>query len=235
MLDARENLFLRSLSPYSRTLLINACTEVSLPSRTLLYEPDKLSPAAFFLTSGLASVMVKMPQHTAIEVEVVGREGVVAGVQAFGAALPTTTCTMQVDGAGFRMNMRQFQQVVFHAPEIRARLLELVQVQVFVNHATAACHAIHEAEANLVTWLLTVQDRTGQDTLLVTQELLAELLGTRRTTVTMVAGNMQRAGLIEFRRGKITILDRAELEKRACACYLTTRTLINGLYSQSFT
>ena len=97
----------------------------------------------------------------------------------------------------------------------------------------AACNKLHDSEARLSRWLLMVQDRLQEDLLPLTQEFLAEMLGARRTTVAISAGALQRAGLIEYRRGKVKILSRENLESAACDCYKISRRLYNALYSTS--
>jgi len=94
----------------------------------------------------------------------------------------------------------------------------------------AACNKLHEAEARLGRWLLMSRDRANTDTMTMTQEFLADMLGTRRTTVTLVAGSLQRQGLIEYKRGKVTIVSREALEKVACDCYRVTKEALDKLY-----
>jgi DNA-binding MarR family transcriptional regulator len=105
-----------------------------------------------------------------------------------------------------------------------------VQEQALTIGQIAACNRLHEAEERLARWLLMARDRTQSDVLNITQEFLAEMLGARRTTVTMVAGALQRSGFIEYRRGHVRILDRINLEAASCDCYKVIKRLYHGLY-----
>ena len=117
--------------------------------------------------------------------------------------------------------------------EIRDRTLEFVQEQAVSLSQLAGCNRLHESEERLSRWLLMAQDRTGTDVLDFTQEFLGMMLGSRRTTVTLIAGVLQRSGLIEYRRGRVTILDREGLEATACDCYKITKELYRGLYTRA--
>jgi CRP-like cAMP-binding protein len=108
--------------------------------------------------------------------------------------------------------------------------LEFVQEQTLSVSQIAGCNRLHEAEARLARWLLMAQDRTRSDVLNFTQEFLAMMLGAQRTTVTLVAGDLQRSGLIEYRRGRVKILNRKSLEEAACDCYKVIKNLYNNLY-----
>jgi CRP-like cAMP-binding protein len=126
-------------------------------------------------------------------------------------------------------DLRRFFQ---SSPEIRQRLLEFVQAEALSLGQLAACQRLHEAEQRLARWLLMAHDRVQSDTLNFTQEFLGMMLGSRRTTVTAVAGALQERGLIEYRRGSVQILDRDKLEGTACQCYQVTKTLYRNLYKR---
>ncbi len=229
MADQTGNLFLDALSPELRRLLVNGSVAVTLPIRTPLSDSNKRSRYGYFLTSGIASTVVVTPDGEAAEVGVQGREGVVGSLQLLGQALYPTECMMQLDGWGFRIEMDVLQRTFDSSTEIRTQMLALVQVNALTTSQMAGCHALHESTARLSRWLLMVQDRTGLSVLNFTQEFLAQMLGARRTTVTMIAGAMQQSGLIEYRRGRITILDREQLREAACNCYSVSKTLLDGL------
>jgi CRP-like cAMP-binding protein len=114
--------------------------------------------------------------------------------------------------------------------ELRRRMLEFVQQQTVTLEQIAACNKLHEAEARLARWLLMCRDRADGDTLGMTQEFIADMLGTRRTTVTLVAGGLQRRMLIDYRRGKVTVLDRTALAAVACDCYRVIKNALVALY-----
>jgi CRP-like cAMP-binding protein len=227
-----QNLFLAALSPKARDLLVQAATAVELPLRAVLYEADSIPEYAYFITSGIASVVTAMPDGATAEVGLIGREGVVGSLHLLGPAPVSTTCFIQLEATALRVPYSHMQKAFRTSDEIRDRVLEFVQSQTSSLGQLAACHRLHEAEERLARWLLMAQDRTQSDVLHFTQEFLAMMLGARRTTVTLVAGSLQRSGLIEYRRGRVKILDRANLESAACECYRVTSQLFHSLYKQ---
>ncbi len=231
MADHIHNRFLDSLSPDNRNRLVAASTAIALPLHTPLAHANESARYAYFLTSGIASIVMQTLDGEAAEVGVQGRESVIGSLQLLGKALPSTSCMMQLEGSALRMGMSELQNAFETSPEIRSRILELVQVNALTTSQMAGCHALHEATARLARWLLMVQDRTGLNNLQFTQQFLAEMLGARRTTVTMVAGAMQQSGLIEYSRGRIKILDRELLKDAACDCYKMSKVLLDGLYA----
>ncbi len=227
---AATNLFLSSLSPQSRESLLAHSLAVPLPVRTLLYKANEIPDYAYFITSGMASVVAMSSDGGTAEVAVIGCEGVVGCIHLLGPAPVSTESFMQLDGTGLRIPLIELRKAFRSSEEIRDRILEFVQEQSLSVSQIAGCNRLHEAEARLARWLLMVQDRTGSDVLNFTQEFLAMMLGAQRTTVTMVAGNLQRSGLIEYRRGRVKILNRQNLEEAACDCYQVTRNLYHQLY-----
>jgi CRP-like cAMP-binding protein len=233
MIPLHQNLFLSALSSESREYLLARSSPIPLPLRTVLYESQETPHYAYFLTSGLASIVALMKEGTTAEVGFVGREGVVGCFHVIGPGLIPCRCFMQLDGAGFRIPLSELRTAFRNSEEIRDSLLEVAQEQNSELSQIAGCLRLHEAEERLARWFLMAQDRTQSDVLNLTQEFIAEMLGTRRTTVTMVAGALQRSGLIEYRRGQVKIINREELEAAACDCYQIIRKLYFGLYKGS--
>ncbi len=225
-----SNLFLSSLSPASRESLLAHSTALSLPRKTTLYEAEQTPDYAYFLTSGLASVVTTMPDGGTAEVGLIGREGVVGSVHLLGPARVTTNCFIQLEGEGVRIPLADLRKAFRSSEEVRERILEFVQEQALGVSQLAGCQRLHESEERLARWLLMAQDRVNSETLNFTQEFLAMMLGAQRTTVTMVAGGLQRRSLIEYSRGKVRILDREKLEAAACDCYQVTKHLYANLY-----
>src|ERR1700761_7735535 len=217
-----SNRLLFSLSSASRNLLMAQATRLPLPLEMPLYEAKQTPIYAYFLTSGIASVMTAMTNGSTAEVGLIGSEGLVGSLHLLGPLPVSTRCFMQLEGAGLRIPLEELKKAFQSSNEIRSRILEFVQEQTLSVSQLAACQRLHEAEARLSRWLLMAQDRTEDDILEFTQEFLAMMLGAQRTTVTMVAGALQRSGLIEYKRGKVKILDRESLEDAACDCYQVT-------------
>ena len=225
------NRLLQGLSHESRELLLGACTAVSLPAQTVFYEPGVTPLYGWFLTSGLASTKAFTTGGQATGVGHMGNEGVVGSLHLLGPARLPSQCLMQTSGTAFRIAFPELQRAFWVSTEIRARFLELIQEQVAVLHQNAACHLHHEAKERLASLLLVLEDRTQLEVLEVTQELLAKMLGTRRSTISVLAGDLQTKGLIAYHRGQLRILNRKELETAACGCYPINQGLNNSLYS----
>jgi CRP-like cAMP-binding protein len=229
----KSNLFLNSLSAQSRDLLLRLCVEIDLPLKKVLYEAEEVPRYAYFPTSGIASVVAVMEDGGSAEVGLIGREGLVGSFHLLGPAKVSTRCFIQLQATALRIPFADLVRLFKSNEEIRDRVLEFVQEQAVSLSQLAGCNRLHEAEERLSRWLLMAQDRTGSPVLDFTQEFLAMMLGARRTTVTVIAGVLQRSGLIEYQRGKVKILDRERLEAAACDCYQITKSLYAGLYSSA--
>ncbi len=227
-----HNLLLSALSPASRDALLAHSRPVDLPLRTSLYEADKAPHYAYLLTSGIASVVASGAEGETIEIEIVGCEGVTGALHLLGPALASTQCFVQLHGSALRIRFTDLKQLFLESPEIRARLLEFIQMGALTLSRIAACHRLHSAEQRLARWLLMVQDRVHTESLALTQEFLAEMLGSQRTTVSAVASAFQNDGIIEYTRGRLRILDRLLLQEAACGCYPITRDLLANLYRE---
>jgi CRP-like cAMP-binding protein len=219
------NLFLASLSDKSRELLLAQSKEVTLPLRSSLYQP-RLTPAyAYLLTSGMASVVASTGAGGTVEVGVIGHEGIVGAFHLLGPAPVSTASFMQLAGSGIRIPFAKLRAAFRSSEDIRDRILQFVQEQALTVSQLAGCNRLHEADERLARWLLMASDRTQSDTLNFTQEFLGMMLGAQRTTVTSVAGGLQERGFIEYKRGRVKILNREALEAAACDCYQITKQL----------
>jgi CRP-like cAMP-binding protein len=230
MVRSNASLFLEMVPQPYRDAILSRLQPVSLPVRTSLYEPGAKPQYVHFLTSGIASIVASMSNGDSVEVGIWGHEGLVESVHMLGAARVPNSCFMQVEGAGLRMPFDEFQKEFLHAGPVQRLVLQCAQSQSLILLQLAACNRLHEVEERLARWLLMVQDRVEGDTIFLTQEFMAEMLGAQRTTVTLAAGTLQRAGLIEYRRGSVRILDRENLEAAACECYQTVRQLFVNFY-----
>jgi CRP-like cAMP-binding protein len=225
-----SNLILNALQPELKSSLLARLQPVDLPVSLVLTNPGQIPPFAHFMTSGIASVVTFMSDGVGAEVGVIGREGLVEAIHLLGPATAPTTAFIQVEGTALRMPFTELQQFFTAHSAVSQRILECVQGQGFILSQLAACHGLHEIEERLARWLLMVQDRLQSDHFELTQEFLAEMLGARRTSVTLAAGALQRGGLIKYSRGRIQVIDRTGLEKAACECYPIVRDLVSRLY-----
>jgi len=231
MLDQSSNLLLASLSPKYRAFLMSKMRTVTLNAREVLYEPDETPKFAHFMTSGIASIVGTMSSGASAEVGIWGKEGLVECFHLLGSARIPTRCFIQIEGSALRMPFKDLQKEFQENDELRDCMLQSVQSQGAILAQLAACNRLHEAEERLARWFLMVRDRIENDTFYLTQEFLAVMLGSRRTTVTAAAGALQRKGLIRYSRGRIHIVDPAGLEKEACECYATVREIYQNFYS----
>ncbi|HTU51153.1 MAG TPA: Crp/Fnr family transcriptional regulator [Acidobacteriaceae bacterium] len=232
MFTVMENLLLASLSTVSCELIHSQCTPVTLPLRSVLYTASSIPADAYFMTSGMASIVGSTSEGETAEVGIIGHEGLVGAMHLLGPAVAPTECFVQLPASGLRIPFPKLQQMFRTSEEIRMRILEFVQEQTLVLSQLATCNRLHNAEERLARWLLMVDDSIQSDTIDLTQEFLAQMLGAQRTTVTMVAGALQRAGLIEYKRGTLHIVNRKELEAAACDCYGVTKKLYFNLYKK---
>ena len=224
------NRLLESLSPQTRQRLLGAAKHVDLPVQTTLGEAGEPVTYAYFMTSGITSVVVEMVGGGSAEVAIIGREGMTGGFNLLGPAFSPTRSFVQMEGSAYRVPFAEVRKIFLESEEVRSRLLEMVQQQSLTMGQLVACNRLHDTETRLARWLLMVQDRVQEDTFKLTQEFLAQMLGTQRTTVVLAAGAFQRSGLIAYSRGRISILSREDLMQAACDCYKVVHQLYADLY-----
>ncbi len=231
-MEESRNRLIEALSPESCRKLLAVARRVELPQGAVLFEPDEPNGYVHFLISGLASHVVTVPDGGSAEITMQGRESAVGALDLLGPNTPVARCYMQVDGAGLRVPLSDMRTLFAESPEIRGLILESIQQQTLTVNQISACNKLHRASERLARWLLTAADRTGSDRVHLTQESLAAMLGTRRTTVALVAGTLQRSGMIRYRRGVVKIMDREALSEAACDCYGIVSRLVDRLYQR---
>lgn len=193
--------------------------KVVLTRPTILYLAQETPRYAHFLTSGIASQITLLEDGRALELGVVGTEGLVETTHLLGPAGVTSEGLMQIDGTALRIPFAQLKKEFLRYEPLRQLILEQVQMQTLVANQLAACNYFHSVRERLARWLLMIQDRVHADDFHLTQAFLADMIGVQRPTVTLVAGELQRNGLITYSRGEIRIRDRAGLERACCECY----------------
>lgn len=219
------NLLLAALSSASRDSLMAHLEMVTLSPRQILLERGEIPKYAHFITSGIASIVTAISNGDRVEVDIFGKEGLVESFHLLGTARTPNRCFIRVDGRALRMPFKELQKEFRESAELRNCVLHGVQIHTFILGQLMACNVFHKAEERVARWLLTIHDRMESDTLDVTQECLASVLGLRRTTITEAAGTLQRKGLIKFSHGRIRIVDPLALEDAACECYSTVRRI----------
>jgi CRP-like cAMP-binding protein len=196
---------------------------VELPTHTVLHEAGEPLTHAYFINSGLASVLSVMTDGKSVEVGLAGKEGFVGLPLVVGLSSSPTQVIMQVGGSAYQMTAADFKEVLSHSPALEKKLNRYAQSMGMQATHVGACNRLHEVDERLARWLLMSQDRLGGDVVPLTQEFLAHMLGTRRASVTVAAGILQKAGFITYNRGSVRIDDRSGLEDAACECYASIR------------
>lgn len=226
-----QNHLLAALPTADFDLLAPHLELVALPIGEMLYEPDRALQHAYFPTTAIVSLLHVMESGASAESAGVGNEGMV-GVSLFmGGETTTNSAVVQTAGHAYRLDRRRLLQEFNRAGLLQRLLLRYVQALMTQMSQTAACNRLHSVEQQLSRWLLLAHDRMSARELVITQELIAGMLGVRREGVTEAAGLLQRAGCISYRRGHISVLDRAALETHACECYALVRKELARLLS----
>jgi CRP-like cAMP-binding protein len=197
---------------------------VELALGQVLYESGTRMKHLYFPTSAIVSLLYLMKDGASAEIAVVGREGVV-GVSLFMGGLSTTSrAVVQTAGQAYRLPSAFLMEEFNQGGPVLHLLLRYTQALITQMAQTSVCNRHHSLDQQLCRWLLLSLDRLHTNELVITQELIANMLGVRREGVTEAAGKLQNAGLIRYRRGHITVLDRVALEQRSCECYRVVRT-----------
>jgi CRP-like cAMP-binding protein len=197
----------------------------------ILYEPGSQMQHAYFPTTAIVSLHYVMESGASAETAGVGNEGVV-GISLFmGGDTTPSSAVVQTAGHAYRLPGRLLKQEFLRGGAVQHLLLRYTQALITQMIQTAACNRHHSVEQQLCRWLLLTLDRVPSRELVMTQELIASMLGVRREGITEAAGNLQRAGVIRYRRGHIAVLERSGLEARACECYAAVRKELGRLLS----
>jgi len=217
--EIRENALLEALPDAERARLLSHLEPVELPLGAVLYEAGTRLTHVYFPTTAIVSLIYVMDDGATTEIAIVGNEGIV-GVSLFmGGESTTSRAVVQSAGMGYRLKSSKMIEEFNRTGPVLNLLLRYTQALITQMAQTAVCNRHHSLDQQLCRWLLLSLDRLRSNELVVTQELIANLLGVRREGVTEAAGRLHAAGLITYRRGRITVLDRAQLERRSCECY----------------
>lgn len=199
---------------------------VFMPVRThdVLNEAGAPIRYVYFMNSGLASVLNVMSDGKSVEVGLTGKEGFVGLPLVVGFTTSGTRVIVQIEGSAFRANANVFMEILRKCRILETRLNRYAQLLAAQASQVAACNRLHEVDQRLARWLLMSQDRINAEVVPLTQEFLAHMLGTRRSSVTVAASILQKKGLIKYTRGQLMIVNRKALEEATCECY---RSLVN--------
>ncbi|HMD42505.1 MAG TPA: Crp/Fnr family transcriptional regulator [Candidatus Acidoferrum sp.] len=217
------NTILLSLPERERNIVFAKCQFVELPKHLLVHEMGAPIKFCYFIDDGLASILSVMASGKSVEVGLLGREGFLGLPITAGFTTSPTRAIMQVGGHGLRISAADLKDCLPNCPALEVALKRFSQTLTLQATQVAACNRVHEVDQRLSRWLLMSLDRLDGADVPLTQDSLASMLGTRRASVTVAAGILQKAGLITYRRGELKIDDRLGLEKAACECYQTLR------------
>lgn len=206
-----------------RTRLLALCEPVGLTLAAVLAEAGKPIRHVYFPTDGFISLVAMVDGSPGVEVGMVGAEGMLGAHMVLGIATSPLHALVQGPGTALRISARAFKVELARNPALQRGMHRYIYVLMSQLATSAACLRFHMIGPRLARWLLMSQDRAHSKKFNVTQEFLAYMLGVRRVGITGAAGALQRAGLIEYHRGEITVIDRRGLEAAACSCYATDR------------
>ena len=221
--DWPHNRLLLALQSRNLKRLMPELEHIRCQRGQVLMDADSSLDHVFFPDSGVVSVVAVYADGSIIEMATIGREGC-SGVQAFfGAKSSSVRLLVQIPGNAAKMSRAAFTRAMESMPSFRTLMNAYVQAFLEQVLVSVACNGAHSLKQRLARWLLMMRDRCDEDTLLITQDLLAEMLGAQRPSITIAARELERAGLIERGRRQVTILDRQGLTKASCECYRLVR------------
>jgi CRP-like cAMP-binding protein len=201
----------------------SALEEVDLKLGQVLYESGITMSHVYFPTQSIVSLLYVMENGSSAEIAVVGNEGLVGIALFMGGESTPSRAVVQSAGPGLRISSQKIKSDFHHSIPVMHLLLRYTQALITQMSQTSVCNRHHSLEKQLCRWLLLSLDRLPSNELIMTQELIANLLGVRREGVTTAALNLQSEGLIQYKRGRIKVLDRNRLENRSCECYQVVR------------
>lgn len=214
-----QNHLLAALPTADFERLLPALELVALPLGKMLYTPDEQMRHAFFPTTAIASLHYVTESGASAETAGVGNEGIIGVPLFMGGDTTSSSAVIQTAGHGYRLEGRILKEEFARGEFMQRMLLRYTQALMTQMSQAAACNRHHSVEQRLCRWLLLTLDRCASNELVMTQELVASMLGVRREGITEAAGNLQRAGFINYRRGHISVLERDGLEAATCECY----------------
>jgi len=218
------NRLIDAMDAEDRKALLAGAAIMEFPQGHVFYEPGGAIDHLHFIETGICSAVAVLEDGRTVETVMIGAEGVTGVVAALVPNRSHTRNVAQVGGSARRVEAARFRALAAERPSIRAVVATYLATLQSELEQSAACNALHRAEQRFAKWLLRCHDRVQGDILNLTQEYLAAMLGSQRTTVNEAAQALQKSGAITYSRGRITVLDRAALERVACECYRSTDT-----------
>lgn len=228
-MSTTENYLIDSLPTKDRLRLLALCEPVQLVLTQVLCEHGKPADHAYFPVNAFISLLAKVEGHPEVEVGMIGREGMLGVEFILGVPIAPLHGVVQGAGKAWRIDADAFRNELAYSTALHHGLHRYLYVLINQLATSSACLRFHLIGPRLARWLLMSQDRAHADKFHVTHEFLAYMLGVRRVGITMAAGILQHKGLIKYRRGELTVLDRSGLEAEACSCYATNQQIYREL------
>jgi CRP-like cAMP-binding protein len=219
----QQNQILDALSPAARERLLLHLQVEALPLGMVLYESGDTLRHIYFPTDSIVSLLYVLEDGASAEIAVVGNDGAIGVALFMGGETTTNRAIVQSAGSAYRLTGSRLKQEFERHGEMLHILLRYTQALITQMAQTAVCNRHHSVDQQLCRWLLLSLDRLSSNQLVMTQELIANMLGVRREGVTEAAGKLQKLGVIEYSRGRITVLDRPQLEQLSCECYAVVK------------
>lgn len=216
---ASHNRLLSRLPRTELDRLLGESTLVDLSFGEVLVEPGRMHGAAWFPLTGFVSLVAQVKGHEPLEMGLIGNEGMLGATLVLGVDTVPLGGVVQGAGTALRIGLRPFKRCLRDSPVLQRELQRYLYVVLAQLAQSAVCTRFHEVSQRLARWLLMTHDRTRGDQLHLTHQFLADMLGVRRSAVTIAAGHLQERGIIHYNRGEIDVLDRAALEAQSCECY----------------
>jgi CRP-like cAMP-binding protein len=229
----KANLLLETLPDAERKALAPHLTQVELKQHSLVFDIRDTITDVYFATDAVISLVIPLSTGEVIETAMVGRDGVVGSGAALNGRVSLNQGIVQIGGHALRCPVGPLRTVMKEHPGFQALIGGHEQALFAQAQQSAACNVAHVIESRLARWLLRAADLHGSNELPLTQEYIAQMLGVRRTSVTVVARTLQEAGMIRYSRGHIKLVDIAALQETACECYQTVKLNYDALLHQS--
>jgi CRP-like cAMP-binding protein len=219
--DGKEmgNLILLAMPRQESAELFPSLEFVRLKLHQVLHEAGEVIRSGYFLNSGLGSVLTVQPDGKSVEVGLIGKEGFIGAPVVFGFKTGPLRIVVQSDATGYRVDLSTLRKLLPRCPQLEKQIQRFAMSLSMQSTQLAACNRLHDVEERLARWLLMSHERIGNETMPLTQEFLGQMLGARRSSVSVAASILQKAGMITYTRGNVTILNKPKLAEAACDCY----------------
>jgi CRP-like cAMP-binding protein len=224
-----SNHILNAVRGEARAFILPHLEKVTLAARQVLYEQGESMVHVYFPTTAVVSLMTVVEEGSSIEISSVGNEGIIGPGVMSNEDTAVARAVAQLPGEALRMKLATFQEAIQQHESLRELVRRSIQILLVKIARAAGCNGLHPVEQRCARWLLSLHDRLETDEFPLTQEFLAEMLGVSRPRINVVAGGMQKAGLIAYARGRVKVLSREKLEAASCGCYASIKQEVERL------